>query len=83
LRQQPYKKYTLRQKRNQKIVPKFYGPYNIICKIGEVDYELDLYFSHIHKVFYVSFQKTFLGQAMLVYTKLLEFDEEGNLILEL
>jgi hypothetical protein len=47
-----------------------------------VTYELYFPFSHIHKVFHVSYLKKVLGQTLSVQTKILELDEEGKLILE-
>jgi hypothetical protein len=82
LRLQPYKQSTLKQKKNKKLAPKFYGPYKIIHRIGQVAYELDFPSSHIHKVFHVSFLKKVLGQTMPVQIELPELDEEGKLILE-
>jgi hypothetical protein len=66
LRLQPYKQSTLKQKKNKKLAPKFYGPY----KIGQVAYELDFPSSCIHKVFHVSRLKKVSGQTMLVHAKM-------------
>jgi hypothetical protein len=40
LRLQSYNQSTLKKNKNHKLVPKFYGPHNIIHKIGQVVYEL-------------------------------------------
>jgi hypothetical protein len=80
-RLQYYKQSTLKQKKNQKLAPKFYRPYKIIHKIGQVAYEL--YFpSRIHKVSHVSSLKRVLGQIMSLQIELPELDYEGNLIIK-
>jgi hypothetical protein len=81
-RLQPYKQSTLKQKKNEKLAPKFYGPYKIIHRIEQVMHELDLSSSRIHKVFHVSYLKTVVGQTMPVQIELPELYEEGKLILE-
>jgi hypothetical protein len=66
LRLQHYNQTNFKQKKNKKLAPKFYGPYNIFHKIGEVAYDLYFPSSHVDKGVHVSFQKKVLGQIMLV-----------------
>jgi hypothetical protein len=73
---------VVKQKKNKKLAPKFYGPYKIIRRIGQVLYELDFPSSYIHKVFHVSCLKKVLEQTMPVQIELPKLDEEGKLILE-
>lgn len=55
LRLQPYKQSSIKINGAEKLKPKFYGPYKILRKIGEVVYELELpTTSRIHNVFHVS-----------------------------
>ena len=82
-RLQTYKQSTLKQKKNKKLAPKFYGLYNIICNIREVAYKLYFPSSNIHKGFHVSFLKKVIGQKHLLHIKLLELDEQWRFILEL
>lgn len=42
LKLQPYKLNSLAKKRNEKLGPRFYGPYQIMKQIGLVAFELDL-----------------------------------------
>ena len=58
---QPYKQSTIKQKKNHKLASKFYGPYKILHRIGDVDYELCLPSYCIHMVLHVSFLKQFFG----------------------
>ena len=59
---QPYKKYTLKEKGDEKLKPNFYGPYRVICRVGEVAYELELPIgSRIHNIFHVSCLKKAIG----------------------
>ena len=52
---QPYRQSTLREKGAKKLKPRFYGPCRVICRVGEVAYELELPIgSKIHNIFHVS-----------------------------
>jgi hypothetical protein len=42
LRLQPYKKTSLKAEHCRKLVPKFYGPYTILKRVGQVAYQLAL-----------------------------------------
>lgn len=51
----PYRQKSLARKHCEKLVPKFYGPYRITGRIGEVAYKLALPPEvEIHNVFLVS-----------------------------
>ena len=63
LRLQPYRQFSLKKKGAVKLQPRFYGPYKISRKVGEVAYELDLPTNNkIHNVFHVSCLKKEVGQ---------------------
>ena len=63
LRLQPYKQSSLKINGAEKLKPHFYGPYQILRKIGEVAYEIELPDnSKIHNIFHVSKLKRVLGK---------------------
>jgi hypothetical protein len=63
LRLQPYRQSSLKKSGAEKLKPRFYGPYRIMCQVDEVAYELELpKESKIHNVFHVSCLKKAVGQ---------------------
>ena len=85
LRLQPYKQMSLKQaKKDNKLSPKYYGPYKVLQKIGTMAYKLELpAASRLHPVFHVSCLKKVIGNKLPVQTIFPELDEEGKIILEL
>ena len=66
LRLQPYKQSSIQSKKFGKLAPRFYGPYQVVQKVGEVSYKLDLPAgSQIHPVFHVSNLKAKLGAQVV------------------
>ena len=83
LRLQPYRQSTLKQKGAEKLKPRFYGPYRVIRRIGQVAYELELpQGSKIHNIFHVSCLKKALGQQVTATDELPPTDDEGHLVLQ-
>jgi hypothetical protein len=80
LQLQPYKETSLKAKHCQKPTPKFYGPYIVLKRVGEVSYQLSLPSqSKIHLVFHVSCLNKVIGTRCQIQTNLPELVEEGSI----
>lgn len=63
LKLHPYMQHSVARRLYQKLVVKFYGPYEILEKVGKAEYHLQLPpSSKIHSVFHVSQLKPDLGK---------------------
>jgi hypothetical protein len=84
LRLQPYKQMSLKKtKKDNKLSPKYYGPYKVLQNIGTMAYKLEFpASSQVHPVFHVSCLKKGIGDKIPVQTIFPELDEEGKIILE-
>ena len=70
-------------KKDNKLSPKYYGPYKVFQNIGTMAYKFELpASSRVHPVFHVSWLKKVIGGNLPIQTILLELDEEGKIILE-
>jgi hypothetical protein len=77
LRLQPYKQMSLKQqKKDNKLAPKYYGPYKVLQRIGSMAYKLELPpSSRVHPVFHVSCLKKVIetrSQSKLFYQRLMK-----------
>ena len=78
LRLQPYKQRSLKPYALGKLSPKFYGPFQVLHRVGEVAYKLELLAdSLIHPVFHVSCLKAKLGQQVTPISQLPSVSPEG------
>ena len=69
-------------KKDNKLSPKYYGPYKVLQKIGSMAYKLELpASSQVHPVFHVSCLKKVISDKLLVPAILPKLDEEGKIIL--
>jgi hypothetical protein len=83
LRLQPYKKTSLKAYHCQKLAPKFYGPYTVLKRVGQVAYQLAFpNHSKLHHVFHVSCLKKVIGTKCQTQTSLHELDEEVSIWLQ-
>ena len=70
-------------KKDNKILPKYYGPYKVLQKIGNMAYKLELpASSRVLPIFHVSCLKKVIGENLPVQTIFPKLDEEGKFILE-
>ena len=82
LRLQLYRQSSLKKNGAEKLKPRFYGPYKVIHKVGEVAYEIELLEgSWVHNMFHVSRLKKAIRQRVVPSAELPPLDEEGKLIL--
>ena len=79
LRLQPYRQSSLKKSGAEKLKPCFYDPYKVICRVGEVAYDLELLEgSKIHNVFHLSCLKKEIGQQVITSANLPPLDGEGQ-----
>lgn len=80
LRLQPYKQTSLQVRSNVKLAPRFYGPFQVLKKIGRVAYRLNLPpHSKLHPVFHVSLLKKRLGTGVTAQPTLTLVGSDGVL----
>lgn len=72
LKLQPYRQTSLAPRRSLKFSAKYYGPFQIIAKVGSAAYSLQLPpISAIHRIFHVCLLKKQLGTSVAPLQELL------------
>jgi len=83
LRLRPYRQMSAAFSKNLKLSPRYYGAFQVIQKIGEVAYKLDLpSSSQIYPVFHVSQVKQKLGKQIMPLPHLPAVTSKGTLVPE-
>jgi hypothetical protein len=79
---QPYRQQSVALRKNQKLGMRYFGPFEIIARVGEVAYKLKLpEHAKIHPVFHISQLKPFKGVPQNQYMPLpLTMSENGPII---
>ena len=84
LKLQPYRQSSLALRKNLKLSAKFYGPFQILQKVGQVTYKLLLLVGcHLHPVFHVSLLKKYIGANQPLQPSLPVTTTSGQIIVEL
>jgi hypothetical protein len=81
LRLQPYRQSSLKKSSEKKLRHRFYGPYGLVQRVGEVAYDLELpEVSKIHNVLHVLCLKKEVGKHVTTSLDFPLLDEEEQLV---
>ncbi|OIT04475.1 hypothetical protein A4A49_06670 [Nicotiana attenuata] len=80
---QPYMQLSLKQRAFQKLLSKFFVPFQIIAKVGSMEYTLDLPAgTRIYPTFHISQLKRKIGSHSASVTLLVMHSEAGHVLLD-
>ncbi|XP_070004806.1 uncharacterized protein [Nicotiana sylvestris] len=83
LKLQPYRQTSIALRKNLKLSSKYNGHYQILARIGQVAYKLELPpDSKVHPVFYVSVLKKKVGNRVVLQTVLPSMGEDGQFLVK-
>jgi hypothetical protein len=70
-------------KEDNKLAPKYYGPYKVLQRIRSLAYKLELPpYLRVHLVFHISYLKKVIRNKIPVQTILPEINKEGKIVQE-
>nr|GEV96421.1 hypothetical protein [Tanacetum cinerariifolium] len=78
---QPYRQVSVANRLSVKLSPRYYGPYEVLARVGPVTYKIKLPPSSlVHDVFHVRFLRQFIGPLPAAVSELKEVPEPWKIL---